>query len=225
MGKACPAEGIYHLAPIMTIYDITRTISPTLSVWPGDAPFSYDHVLTKSSGSSVNLTTLHLSAHTGTHADAPYHYLDGAEHPADLPLEKYIGPAHVVSITRQHGGITPDDFAGKALDGIQRLLIHTWVSALPDGGWPQDFPYPTVELIEWLAGLGVVLFGVDMPSVDSSDSKTLDCHHRLYHYGIVNLETLMLNNVPDGAYELIALPLKLAGVCGSPLRAILRTLS
>jgi arylformamidase len=209
----------------MTIYDITRTIAPLLKVWPGDTPFSFDHTLKLAGGASVNLTTLHLSAHTGTHMDAPYHYQDGAEHPADLPLEPYIGPAHVVSIAREHGGIVPADFAGKDLMGVERLLIHTWVSSSPDSDWPQDFPYPTVELIDWLGGLGVVLFGVDMPSVDAVDSKTLECHHRLYDHHILNLESLMLRDVPDGIYELIALPLKFAGVCGSPLRAILRPLS
>lgn len=207
------------------IYDISRTISPSLTVWPGDTSFSFDHNLKLKEGASVNLATLHLSAHTGTHADAPYHTVDTGEHPAEVPLEKYIGPAQVVTIQREHGGITPEDFAGCDFTGLERLLIHTWVSDLPDDQWPADFPYPTVELIDWLAGQGAVLLGVDMPSVDAFDSKTLDCHHRLYQRGIVNLETLRLSGVPDGRYELIALPLKLADVCGSPLRAILRTLS
>lgn len=204
------------------IYDVSRTIAPSLAVWPGDSPFSFVHVVTKQSGAAFNLTTLTLSAHTGTHADAPYHYVDGAEHPADLPLEKYIGSAHVVTLSRRSGGITPQDFAGRDLTGLQRLLIHTWVSDLSDDQWPQDFPYPTLELVDWLADQGAVLLGVDMPSVDAFDSKTLECHHRLYERGMVNLETLKLSGVPDGLYELIALPLKIAGVCGSPLRAILR---
>jgi arylformamidase len=206
------------------IYDISRTISPDLVVWPGDTPFSFDTVLAKSNGSSVNLTTLKLSAHTGSHADAPFHYDDQGEHPAELPLEKYIGPAHVATITRQNGGIVPADFEGHDLTGMKRLLIHTWVSDLPDNQWPEDFPYPTVELIDWLAGQGVVLLGLDMPSTDSFDSKDLPGHHRIYHHRIVNLESLRLKDVPNGVYELVALPLKIADVCGSPVRAILRTL-
>lgn len=206
------------------LYDISRTIAPTLAVWPGDEPFSFTQVLHKISGDSVNLTTLTLSAHTGSHADAPYHYDDSGAHPAELPLEKYIGAAHVVTLARQHGGIVPADFDQHHLDGMERLLIHTWVSDLPDDQWAEDFPYPTVELIDWLANRGVVLLGVDMPSVDNFDSTTLDCHHRLKQHGIVNLETLCLKGVPDGVYELIALPLKIAGVCGSPVRAILRSL-
>lgn len=207
------------------IYDISRTVAPTLAVWPGDTPFSYQLMLDKRAGASVNLTTLTLSAHTGSHADAPYHYLEAGPHPAELPLEKYIGPAQVVTISRRSGGIIPADLS-VITDGttIQRLLIHTWCSDLADHEWPDNFPYPTVELIDWLADHGGVLFGVDMPSVDRFDSTDLPCHHRLYERGIVNLETLRLNNVPDGQYELVSLPLKLAGVCGSPVRAILRSL-
>ena len=206
------------------IYDISRTISPTLAVWPGDTPFSFVHNLRLRDGAAVNLTTLTLSAHTGSHIDAPYHYVDERLHPADLPLETYLGPAHVVTIARRQGGIVPDDFAGRELAGMLRLLIHTWVSDLPDDQWSDDFPYPTPELADWLAEQGVILLGLDSPSVDSRESQTLPCHHRLYDHGIANLENVRLAGVPDGVYELIALPLKIAGVCGSPVRAILRSL-
>ena len=150
------------------------------------------------------------------------HYDDAGAHPADLSLEKYIGPAHVATISRRQGGIVPGDFDGHNLAGMERLLIHTWVSDLPDDRWAEDFPYPTIELVDWLAGQGVALLGVDTPSVDRHDDDQLVCHHRLYQHGIVNLETLTLAGVPDGLYELVALPLKIAGVCGSPVRAILR---
>ncbi len=203
-------------------YDISRTISPALAVWPGDTPMSFVHALRTADGAAVNLTTLTLSPHTGSHADAPYHLLDDGLHPADMPLEKYMGRAHVVTIARRAGGMVPADFDGHDLSGMQRLLVHTWVSELPDGAWPDDFPYPTVELVEWLAERGVVLLGLDSPSVDRFDSKDLPCHHRLVERGIVNLETLCLAGVPDGVYDLVALPLKLAGVCGSPVRAVLR---
>lgn len=206
------------------LYDITRTITPTLAVWPGDTPFSLNHALRTEEGASVNLTTLTLSAHTGSHADAPYHITADGAHPADLPLERYIGRAHVVTIAREHGGIVPEDFAGRDLNGLERLLIHTWVSDLPDDRWPDDFPYPTVELADWLAAQGAVLLGLDCPSVDRFDSTDLPVHRRLLAHGIANLETLRLAGVPDGVYELIALPLKLAGACGSPVRAVLRAL-
>lgn len=207
----------------MQIYDISRTVSPTLAVWPGDQPFGYDFVMRLADGDSVNLTRLTLSPHTGSHADAPYHYDDQGAHPAEVPLEKYIGPAQVVTIQRRRGGIVPEDFSACDFSNLQRLLIHTWVSDLPDGSWPDDFPYPTVELIDWLAEKGVVLLGLDGPSVDRFDSKDLPGHHRVGQHRIAVLETLNLKDVPDGHYELIALPLKLSGVCGSPVRAILRT--
>jgi arylformamidase len=192
-------------------------------VWPGDSPFAFDVISRRENDAGVNLTTLHMSAHTGTHADAPWHYDNAGIHPADLPLDRYIGPAHVVTITRQHGGIVPADIDGYDLVGMQRLLIHTWVSDVADDQWPDDFPYPTVELIDWLGAHGAVLLGVDMPSVDRFDDAELPCHHRLYANGISNLESLRLAGVPDGVYELIALPLKIADVCGSPVRAILKT--
>ncbi len=207
------------------LYDISRTISPALAIWPGDTPFSFDFVLRKADGAAVNLTTLTLSPHTGSHADAPYHVMDGDLHPADVPLDNYLGPAHVVTITRQHGGIVPADFEGRDLSGMTRLLIHTWVSDLPDSAWPENFPYPTVELADWLAARGVVLLGLDGPSMDAFESKDLPCHHRLREHRIMSLETLRLAGVPDGIYELIALPLRIAGVCGSPVRAVLRPLN
>jgi len=105
---------------------------------------------------------------------------------------------------------------------VERLLIHTWVSDLDDNQWPEDFPYPGVELIDWRADQGAVLLGMDSPSVDDFNSQDLPGHNRLRDRGIVHLELLQLRDVPDGTYELVALPLKLWGVCGSPVRTILR---
>lgn len=206
------------------LYDISRTISPTLTVWPGDTSYTFTHALCLDEGAPVNLTTLTLSAHTGSHADAPYHYAADGSHPAELDLNAYLGPAHMITIARRTGGIVPADFDGRDLRDMQRLLIHTWVSDLPDHQWPEDFPYPTIELVDWLAKKGVVLLGLDSPSVDEFHSTALPCHHRLYHHRILNLENLCLAGVPDGVYELIALPLKLTGACGSPVRAVLRTM-
>jgi arylformamidase len=108
---------------------------------------------------------------------------------------------------------------------MERLLIHTWFSDLADQQWSTDFPYPTTELADWLGERHVKLLGVDLPSVDSFFSNDLACHHRLYRHGIANLERLCLKGVQDGIYELIALPLKISGVCGSPVRAILRSIN
>jgi arylformamidase len=207
----------------MTIYDITRTVAPATHVWPGDTSYSAAFVLRRSEGSSVNLTTLTMSAHTGTHADAYYHYEDDGAHPLTMPLDAYIGSARVATVTKREGALYPQDFSHVSLAGAQRLLVHSHVSDLDDDQWPQTFPYLSVELIEWLASMDVCLIGLDSPSVDAFDSKELPCHHALKQHKLVNLETLQLRSVPDGDYELIALPLKLDLACGSPVRAILRT--
>jgi len=206
------------------LYDISRTISPQTAVWTGDKPFRYSMVMELAKGDSVNLTRLELSPHTGTHADAGWHTAAEGLHPHELPLEKYLGRAQVVTLTRKHGGIVPDDLRHLLQAPIERVLIHTWISDNPDHIFREDFPYPTVELIDWLADQGVVLLGLDSPSVDAYESKDLPGHHRLRQRDMVHLEILQLSGVPDGIYELIALPLKISEVCGSPVRAVLRTL-
>jgi arylformamidase len=208
----------------MTIYDITRTVSPGTHVWPGDNSFGVAHVMRRSEGSSVNLTALTMSAHTGTHADAYYHYDDEGAHPLAMPLDAYLGSARVVTVDKTEGELYPGDFEHTSLEGVQRILVHSHVSDLNDDQWPEAFPYLSVELIEWLSERDVRLIGLDSPSVDAFDSKELPCHHTLKRLNMVNLETLQLRGVPDGDYELIALPLKLDLACGSPVRAILRTL-
>jgi arylformamidase len=207
------------------LYDITRTVSPTTAVWPGDTPYAVAPVLQIAAGASVNLTTLTLSPHTGTHIDAYFHYEAAGAHPAAMPLEAYLGRAKVVTVNKADGPLLPEDFAHLDLRGSERLLIHSPVSDLPDDRWPDRFPYLSVALIEHLHGLGIRLTGLDSPSVDAFESKDLPCHHALYRYRMVNIELLQLRGVPDGDYELVALPLKLDLACGSPVRAILRPLS
>jgi arylformamidase len=206
------------------LYDITRTVAPDTHVWPGDTPYRVQHNLRLDDGESVNLTTLTFSPHTGTHADAYYHYTENGAHPATMPMETYIGHAKVVTVTRRDGPLMPEDFGHVRLDGAERLLIHSHVSDVADCAWPEVFPYLSVTLIDWLDSLHIRLVGLDSPSVDAFDSTELPCHHALWKHRMVNLEMLMLKDVPDGDYELIALPLKLDKTCGSPVRAVLRSL-
>ena len=103
-------------------------------------------------------------------------------------------------------------------------MIHSHVSDLPDDQWPDAIVYPSPELIAWLADMNYVLIGLDSPSVDALESKDLPGHHAIHQHNMVNLEGLMLKGVPDGDYELVALPLKLDLACGSPVRAILRSI-
>jgi arylformamidase len=204
------------------IYDITRTVSPSLAVWPGDTPYTVKQVLSLEAGSSVNLTTLTTTTHLGTHADAYFHYTRDGVSIGQMPLEAYLGKARVVTVTRREGALTPDDFAQVDLKGAERLLVHSHVSDLPDTEFPTEFPHLSAAFVQWLAGEGIRLVGLDSPSVDAFDSTTLPGHHALKAHGMVNLECLNLRGVPDGIYELIALPLKLELACGSPVRAVLR---
>jgi len=207
------------------IYDISRPIALDTAVWPGDTPYTIDHLVKKFDGNAINLTQITFSPHTATHADAPFHFDDQGIHPNQLPLESYIGRVQVVSVARRSGGITPQDITTDLIAPVERVLFHTWVSDEPSTVFPTDFPYPSLDLIDWLAKQGCVLLGMDSPSVDDFNSKTLEGHHRLWGHGMVHLESLLLRDVPDGLYELIALPLKFDGICGSPVRAILRDVS
>ncbi len=203
------------------IYDITRTITTQTAVWDGDTHFQVQHNVQIADGASINLTTLTMSPHTGTHADAYYHYRADGAHPAQMPLEHYVGPALVVETDRLDGGLTVAEIEPQ-FQPTERLLIRSNVSEQSDNVFPRPFPYLTVELIEWLAARDVVLIGLDSPSVDDYESKMLPCHHALQAHGMVNLELLQLRDVPAGHYDLTALPLKMDAVCGSPVRAILR---
>jgi arylformamidase len=205
----------------MKFYDITRTVTPRTAVFPGDTPYRAEPLLKLADGASVNLTTLTTTPHIGTHADAYFHYEANGDHPAAMPLDAYMGRARVMTVTKRHGALTLADLPA-ALEGAERLLIHSWVSDLPDDAWTREFPYLSLELIEAAAQAGIRLIGLDSPSVDDHDSQDLPCHHALRRHGLVNLESLILRGVPDGDYELIALPLKLDEACGSPVRAVLR---
>lgn len=205
----------------MKLYDITRPITPQLVGWPGDTTYTATEVLKIREGDSVNLSTLNLSAHLGTHVDAPYHFLDNGAKMDQVDLNAYIGPATVVDFMDVDGALTPEHLSRVDLANIERLLIQTKNSHLPDDQWPSEFVYPTAEVAQMMADHHIKLFGTDSPSVDPETSKTLDAHKTLGRGGIYILEGLQLTDVPPGEYELIALPLKLDGD-GSPVRAVLR---
>ena len=204
------------------IFDITRSINPALAVWPGDTPFSAQVIMDMREGASVNLTTITLSSHTGTHADAPYHFINDDLTIDKVPLEPYIGPATVVTVQREEGQLTPSDFPALDWRKVERLLVHSAASAKPANEFPTQIIYPSPELAEFLAEHNIILFGSDAPSMDDINSKSLPGHNALRRNGIAILEGLLLTNIPDGNYELIALPLKIEGGDGSPVRAILR---
>jgi arylformamidase len=208
----------------MTLIDISRTLEPSLAVWPGDTPFERRTMLAMADGAFVNLSTLILSSHTGTHVDAPFHVQRNGATIESLPLAAYWGPAQVVTVHKAGGPLAPADFEHVDLGLAPRLLVRSPGSTAPHHLFPAEFVYPTPALAEVLGRAGIVLYGADTPSMDHADSKDLPGHNALLAAGIAILEGLDLHTAPDGVYELVALPLKIAGGDGSPVRAVLRPL-
>ena len=204
----------------MRFIDITHPHANSLAPWPGDTPFDFRFVARLRDGASCNVGKLTCSIHTGTHADAPFHYNDaGATIDALLP-ELFIGPARVL-VASSGGEIGREVFEGLDAQATPRVLLRT--NHCDDKSvFPSHIPTLAPDVPAWLGAQGVRLIGLDLPSVDQVDSKSLPIHHALDAAGIVILENLDLRSAPPGLYELIALPLKIAGADGSPIRAVLR---
>ncbi|HMF20464.1 MAG TPA: cyclase family protein [Gemmataceae bacterium] len=204
------------------IYDISPPISERLQVWPGDTPPRREILCDISRGDNITLSTLHATVHLGAHADAPSHYGQNAPTIHERSLDHYLGPCQVMCIkVAPSSRITMEMLTGPIK--VPRLLLATGTFPDPER-FNKDFAALTPELVEFLHDHGVILVGIDTPSVDLFDSKDLPAHKMCLGHDMAILEGLMLRDVPDGRYELIALPLKLVGYDASPVRAILRTL-
>jgi arylformamidase len=203
----------------MKIHDISIPLEPGVAVWPGDAVYEHQWTFQRSDGASVNVSQVRLSVHTGTHTDAPLHFLDGGMAVDALPLEPYLGPARVIDM-RGRPRIGRADLGGIDLAGTPRVLFRTdaWLDTTR---FPDAIPVMEADVPEFLAGRGVILVGVDVPSVDELTSQDLPVHHALAAHGICILESLVLAHIPAGVYRLIALPLRLRGADGAPVRALL----
>ena len=202
------------------IYDITIPMSASLAGWPGDAPFRFAWTCRKADGESVNVGQVSMSIHTGTHIDAPFHFSDTGPTVESLSLEPFIGPARVIDLSGRLS-IRRQDLDPFDLSKTPRVLFRTGVW-LDHQRFPAAIPTMARDVPGWLANQGVILVGVDLPSVDAIDSKDLPIHHALGENRIAILESLQLAGVPEGIYELIALPLKIVGADGAPVRAVLR---
>ena len=204
------------------LYDISPPISPHLAVWPGDTPPTREVLLELSRGDSVTLSTLHATVHLGAHADAPSHYGHGGNDIASRPLDRYLGPCEVMRVPVQRGQRVTRAMLTRPIRA-PRLLLAT--GTFPDPAhFNQDFAALAPELIDALHDAQVILVGIDTPSVDLFASKDLAAHQRFLAHDMAILEGLVLANVPEGSYELIALPLSLVGFDASPVRAVLRPL-
>lgn len=224
------------------LYDITPPVSPRLRVFPGDTPLSREVLMDMARGDALTLSTLRATVHLGAHVDAPSHYgVDGRTIDRQ-PLDLYLGECQVVHLNVARGELIrvshfekrvapPRSEISELRSEIPdlrfemrspRLLLRT--GTFPDPHeWHEDFAAFEPETVDWLHAQGVRLVGIDTPSVDPPTAKMLRAHHRFLAHDMAILEGIVLDDVPEGMYELIALPLKLVGFDASPVRAVLRT--
>ena len=212
----------------MKIWDISRTLSDDLAEWPGDEPFHFRLTRKIAEGQSVNLGAIGMSVHNGTHADARFHFDTNGESIEKAPLEIYLGRAAVVDLTeafsqsKEKHLITVEDLQphSEEIAESSRLLVKTgrWSDSTV---FPNQIPVIAANVPSWLQKNGVKLLGLDLPSVDELDSKSLQNHHALAGAGIAIVESLNLSGVAPGIYNFAALPLKITGGDGAPVRAVL----
>ena len=206
------------------LIDITPRIEPgTTKVWPGDNPPTREVLCRISDGATVDLSTLRTTVHLGAHADAPNHYGNGARAIDEQPLDLYWGPCEVMRVPgRREARVSIDDLPRRP--SSPRLLLATGTFEGFET-FNEDFAGLEPTLVDHLNDCGVRLVGVDTPSVDLLEDKELLAHHRFLANDMAIVEGLALNEVPEGRYELAALPLRLVGFDGSPVRAVLRSTS
>ncbi|TFD97733.1 arylformamidase [Jeotgalibacillus salarius] len=202
----------------MKVIDITMPLNAQTPNWPGDTPFHYEVSWPMEESESVNVGKIEASTHIGTHIDAPFHYDQLGKKTHELELKRYIAQAAVIDCT----GINEIkiEHVHVASEGVTAVLFKT--SSWKDRSFfPKDIPVMNAEVPAYLKDKGINLIGVDLPSVDHLESKTLPIHHALHHQDINILEGAVLDDVQEGVYQLIALPLNIEGGDGSPVRAVL----
>jgi arylformamidase len=210
--------------PSPRLWDISAPVHPRSPVFPGDTPYQQQWCATIAPGCPVNVSALTLSPHVGTHADAPLHYdAEGAAIGA-VALEAFLGPCRVVHAIGCGPLIGWEHIAHAMAEPLPpRVLVRTYAQ-MPVDRWDGALTAFAPETVERLADRGVVLIGIDTASIDPADSKPLPSHQVIRRRGLRVLENLVLDAVPEGDYELIALPLKLTEADASPVRAVLRAL-
>ncbi|HJV80185.1 arylformamidase [Noviherbaspirillum sp.] len=205
-----------------TLWDISPVISSATPVWPGDTAFHAEPTWQMSDGCPVAVSRISMSTHTGAHCDAPSHYDAGGASIDAVALDAYLGPCRVIDCIGI-GRVEPRHVAHALNDVPPRVLLRTYIAA-PQGSWDPSFASVAADTIALLADHGVALIGIDTPSLDPQESKTMDAHHAVRKHRMAILEGIVLNEIPAGDYELIALPLKLHAMDASPVRAVLRSL-
>ena len=207
--------------PPLKIWDISPPVDENAAVFPGDTAYSQRLHFALSPGCPVNVNSITLSPHTGAHADAPMHYASGGAASGELDLMPYLGPCRVIHCIDCGPLVLPEHIA-HAMAGLPpRVLLRT--ARIASQSWA-SFTALAPETIALLATNGIALVAIDTPSVDPADSQSLPSHHQLLAHDMRVLECLVLDDVAEGDYELIALPLKLMRADASPVRAVLREL-
>lgn len=202
--------------------DVTRPLAAGMIQWPGDPPFQLRRIQCLAGPGTVNLGEIQTCLHVGTHIDAPLHCLPDGGDIADVPLEALCGPAVVVDVTTP-GPIAPADMGPARVSVGDRILLRTLNRHLwREPGFRPDYQPLSAEAAEWLARAGVRLVGIDYLSPDASADADLPVHQILLSAGVVLIEGLDLDPIRPGWYEMVALPLKIAGAEASPVRVILR---
>ncbi|WP_374409059.1 arylformamidase [Hydrogenophaga sp.] len=205
------------------LWDISPPVHAGSPVFPGDTDYQQQWVARIGPGCPVNVSAITLSPHIGAHADAPLHYDPEGAAIGAVDLQAFIGPCRVIHAIGCGPLVQPEHLA-HALQGLPpRVLVRVY-ERMPQTAFDNNLPAFAPETVALLADRGVVLIGIDSASIDPAESKRLDSHQTIRRRGLRVLENLLLDDVPEGDYELIALPLKLTTADASPVRAVLREL-
>jgi arylformamidase len=209
----------------MPIYDITVPIRSRMPVYEGDPGVDIQPWSALAKGDSANVSFLHFGAHTGTHVDAPAHFIEGTRKIDALSLEALIGPARVIRVPGEVAEIDPDFLATCDLNQVERILFHTRNSSFWNEGFRKDFTHLLPEAAQILVDRKVKLVGTDYLSIEKFHSGHHRTHLALLSKNVIIVEGLNLSDVAAGDYELICLPLKIADGAGdgAPARVVLRT--
>jgi arylformamidase len=204
----------------MQLWDISPRINSRIAVFPGDTPFEHEVVMDMKKGQNITLSWTKSTVHLGAHTDAPNHYSREGVGIADRDLKIYLGPAQVIEVPCRRGErIRVKDLPFGPIKA-QRVLFKT--ASFPDPyQWNGDFMSLSAELVEYLAGQGVKLVGIDTPSIDLAEDKVLESHQAVARHDMAILEGIVLTGVSEGIYQLVALPLPYEGLDATPVRAIL----
>lgn len=206
----------------MRLFDISEPLAAETAVFPGDTPFSREWIMRMEDGGSCNVSTIRMSAHCGTHTDAPLHFDPRGDDMVAVDLSAYIGPCRVVDMPGEGDPplIPPDALTRSLLEGTERILFRTR-SRHDHRVFDEGFTAVGPSAAKKLVAAGLRLVGIDTPSMDHATARDLLAHRALCSGGVAILENLDLTGVPAGDYHLAALPLKIVGSDSSPVRAVL----